>query len=324
MVSDPPQKPEKSLKIIFKTKKTGHGEAHHGGAWKVAYADFVTAMMAFFLLMWLLNSTTDKQKRGIAHYFDPFGSANQSSGNRGVLGGRSTMEGESIPLMDLMPPSEKTEGVEFNIADHDRRMTAAGPDTPLGPPTDKNQGPLVSIPHAASQRAALSPELPQTPQEAQRVLQQAAEDMKRALSEDPLLKELEENVLIEQVPEGLRLQILDQGLFAMFETGRSAVVPRAQLLLNKVAQIIEKVPYPLSITGHTDARPFQVDQGYGNWELSSDRAHACRRTLIEEGIPQERIVSVIGKADTELLVPHDPLAPQNRRISLVLLYPQKK
>ncbi|MDP6345964.1 MAG: flagellar motor protein MotB [Alphaproteobacteria bacterium] len=282
--------------VIKKIVKAAEG--HHGGAWKVAYADFVTAMMAFFLLLWLLNVTTDEQKHGIADYFAPTAASKSESGSGGILGGVSLSKdgarvGEGAPptvVMELTPPRQRD------------------PDEDDGSESEREAGEI--------QEEQLLRKMAEREQEQ---FEQAEEALRQAMEDSPGLSDLAKNLIIDNTPEGLRIQLVDQEKSSMFPSGGAALQDNIKRILEKVADIIHRMPNQVAITGHTDAVPYRGDNGYSNWELSSDRANASRRALTGFGVPASRIASVSGKADTEPLVPEDPTLPSNRRISIVLL-----
>jgi chemotaxis protein MotB len=294
-------KQEKGALVIKKVKK-GHHDDHHGGAWKVAYADFVTAMMAFFLLLWLLNVTTDVQKRGIADYFEPSLSLKSApSGAGGMLGGRvigtpgaalqnAAAPSISAPIPAMRQPDDGDEG------DDNGAPTKA--DNPDDPNFEKRLAEREERQFAAAEHA----------------LRQAIQDV-------PDLKNLAENLVIDRTSEGLRIQLVDQDRNSMFALGSSEMSEPARKLMAQVAQVVQKLPNKISITGHTDSTPFNRGgrSGYGNWELSTERANASRRELNQAGLPPERIARVVGMADRDPLVADDPASPRNRRISIVLL-----
>lgn len=288
--------------IVKKVIKGGGG--HHGGAWKVAYADFVTAMMAFFLLLWLLNVTTDEQKHGIADYFAPTVASKSVSGSGGVLGGVS-LSTEGARLTDRSPPSvviELTPPKERSPFSQDEE--------------DENEedGDAERV-RELNERELLQ-RMAEREQEEFRKTEQA---LRQAIQQVPDLAELSRNLVIDNTPEGLRIQLVDQERSSMFPSGGSEMMTHTRKLLQKVAEVIQRVPNQVAISGHTDALPFRNASGYGNWELSADRANASRRTLQEFGVPAGRIASVTGKAATEPLLADNPTAPNNRRISIVLL-----
>ncbi len=278
--------------IIKKVKKGGHG-AHHGGAWKIAYADFVTAMMAFFLLLWLLNSVTQESLEGISNYFAPVSVSQSTSGSDGVLGGKSlstdgagtSSSGQVSVTMDLPPPRAGTGG-------------------------DAQETP-EEISEQAAKEALEAIEQEQFDQ-AQQVIEEALEE-----SED--LQQLKRHLMIDDTPEGLRIQIVDQDGQAMFASGGASMFERTEKLMALVSKVILSMPQKISIVGHTDAVPFSNSRGYSNWELSSDRANAARRELVNHGVPYERVSRVIGKAATEPLLVENPKHASNRRLTITMM-----
>ena len=288
--------------IIKKVKKGGHG--HHGGAWKVAYADFVTAMMAFFLLLWLLNATTDEQKQGIADYFTPASVSKNFSGGGGVLSGK-TLSDEGVMARDRSAVNVTISiPADTPVTEPNESAEEAG----KGPGTDEAP-PLLDREQIEEMLAI----------EEQEQLDAAEQELRQAIEEVPELKDMADSLIIENTPEGLRIQIVDQAKYSMFPLGSAKMYEHTRKLMALVVQAIADLPQEVSIKGHTDATPYRNDQGYSNWELSTDRANASRRALIAEGLPDERIVSVSGRAAQEPLLEEDPFAPENRRISITLL-----
>lgn len=282
--------------IVKKVKKVEGG--HHGGAWKVAYADFVTAMMAFFLLLWLLNAITEEQKKGIANYFRPTIAVQNASATFAIL------QGQAQPIESMSGgASMQTE------LDDPEQADSTQPEPTIG---EGNKP--VNLAEAEATVAA----------EEEKHLQQIKEDIKKAIEESPDLKELEKNLKIDQTEDGIRIQLLDQEKISMFPSGSAVMNPRSVELLNKVALAIKDLPNKLEISGHTDATPYHDGRDYTNWELSTDRANASRRVLVGSGIPVERLKLVQGRAETDPFVKQDPFDPQNRRISIVLLREPKK
>jgi chemotaxis protein MotB len=274
--------------VIIKKVKKVQGHGHHGGSWKVAYADFVTAMMAFFLLLWLLNVTTDEQKNGIADYFAPSQISSSRSGAGGILGGRTIIsdgnrvsnEGAAAVVVGLSPPPE--------------------PDAKTKDQSDSE----------------LAKRLAEREQE---TFRNTANALRQAIQESPDQAELARHLVVDMTPEGMRIQLVDQEMVSMFPSGSANMNEQARRLMQTVAKVVSRLPNTLSVTGHTDAQPYRREGGYSNWELSADRANASRRALVESGIPPNRIVNVTGKAEREPLFPDNPLNPSNRRISIVLL-----
>lgn len=281
--------------IIKKIKKvSGHG--HHGGAWKVAYADFVTAMMAFFLLMWLINTTTPEQKRGIADYFAPASVSQSTSGSGGILGGTAlSTDGARSSGVDAMLPNVSS--------------AAAKPGNTTSQPTDESASSDADVTEEALDKARSLRE--------QAEFAATEQSIRQAMQSMPELAELSKQLIIDQTPEGLRIQIVDQEGRPMFTGNSAEPTDRAKKLLKAVAGVVVKLPNRLSISGHTDATA--APAGKSNWEVSSARADVARRILQSAGIPQDRIYQVAGKAESEPLFPDDPYLPGNRRISIVLL-----
>jgi len=278
--------------IIKKVKMVVHG--HHGGAWKIAYADFVTAMMAFFLLMWLISMTTPEQKQGLADYFAPSNVSRSTSGAGGIMGGTAFDEtGARMP------------GTKPQVV-----MTISTPAQPKSPETAKKE---------AERTAEMNELMKQMSARDHRNFQSAAESIRQSMRDNPDLAELSKNVIIDETPEGLRIQIVDQDGRSMFPPGNVEPYERTRHLIEKVAKILVRLPNRISISGHTDANPVTGRPGYSNWELTSDRANATRRIFENAGLANDRICQVVGKADSEPLFPEDPYMASNRRLSVVLL-----
>jgi chemotaxis protein MotB len=312
--------------IIKKIRKIEHG-GHHGGAWKVAYADFVTAMMAFFLLLWLLNVTTDVQKRGIADYFQASLTSQSRSGAGGVLGGvsigkpGSEVVPSTIPTIEETAPTLPQHTNEQDNGDDTGNVpvgdngtaSATGP----GEKPDKGEGAQPDKGNGAAPIDAKQAEQILRDRE-EKQFDAAEHALRQAIQDVPELKNLADSLLIDRTPEGLRIQIVDQDRMSMFPLGSSDMVEPARRLMALIAQVVKKLPEKIAITGHTDANPYMRGGAYGNWELSVDRANASRRELLSDGIAPERITRVVGVAEREPLVA-DLLSPRNRRISIVLL-----
>ena len=316
----------KNAGVTIVIKREEGGEAgHHGGAWKVAYADFVTAMMAFFLLMWLLNATSEEQRRGLADYFSPSNVlARAASGSGQPFGGRTpNSDGQAIS-------DDGAIRVERGPAPARLDLDEEGEAPPDGPSeTAPSSRPPVPAPvpgtEAAAEAAAPNPEsIPDATLRAElarrerQAFERAAEDIRAAVRDDPALAELARQLVVEQVQEGLRIQILDADRRPMFPVGGVAPNERARALLQKVIGIASRLPNALAIAGHTDATPFR-GQDRSNWELSADRANAVRRIMVDGGIAEARLSSVTGHADRTLLIPAEPTNPANRRVAITLL-----
>jgi len=278
--------------IIKKIKKSGdHG--HHGGAWKVAYADFVTAMMAFFLLMWLINSTTPEQRQGIADYFAPASVAPTNSGGGGILSGTALGDGGG------------GRGASSTI----ERLSPDAQDDPTTPEETSEQ---------SSQNASMAAMEAARERREQAEFASAEMSLRQSLQDMPELAELTRQLIIEETPEGLRIQLIDEEGRPMFNPGSVQPNERAVVLLRAVAEIAERLPNRIAVSGHTDSGPAPGD-GYTNWDLSADRANAARAILQEGGLANDRIAEVTGRAGSEPLYPDDPYMAGNRRISILLL-----
>jgi chemotaxis protein MotB len=287
--------------IIKRIKKGGHA-GHHGGAWKVAYADFVTAMMAFFLLMWLINTTTPEQKRGIADYFAPQSIAETVSGAGGVLGGK------------VMGEDDSKAGGAASVF---RKNSPSSPAT-VKPSTQTGASHGGASDAAASGTAGAS-DAHGTASAQDGEFAHAAEAIHQAIMDNPDIAKLSKQVMIDNTPEGLRIQLVDQDGRPMFQQGTAEPMPYTRRLLSEIGRIIDRLPNRVSIGGHTEATPFEGPNGMTNWELSSARANAARALLTAGGLVQDRIYEVAGKAGSEPLLPEDPNASANRRLSIVLL-----
>jgi chemotaxis protein MotB len=329
-------------------------DGHHGGAWKVAYADFVTAMMAFFLLMWLLNATTEDQRKGLADYFSRTSVlSHNSSGTGQPFGGRTAFsEGAMVsdlgaaqvtegnhPQVDqveedesdvIAQPRPHRDDIPSKQADRQNQpaSTAAGTQVAArAQPASSAQSPRPGVTQGATtaarqsdaQRSVTDAEVrAELERREKQTFEQAAAQIREAVRGDPELAELGRQLAIDMTPEGLRIQILDDDRQPMFPLGSSIPNDRARLLLQKVAPVLARLTQDISIAGHTDAAPF-AGVGRTNWELSAERANATRRLLVEAGLQEPRIRSVTGNAERDPLVPADPLAAANRRIAIVVL-----
>ena len=281
--------------IIKRVKKTAH--AAHGGAWKIAYADFVTAMMAFFLLLWLLSSVSQEQLEGISNYFSPISVSATPSGGGDILSGATiTSEGsaqsstsrDSVTI-DLPPPKAGTGGDESAGQKEAAEMTDEEMEEELQRKKEEDQ------------------------------FEEAKKELEEIIERTPELSEMKESLLIDNTPEGLRIQLLDKEGLPMFPSGAAEMFDRTKRLLELVSKVIVKMPQQISISGHTDSVPFVSKTGYSNWELSADRANAARRALVHAAIPFDRVSKVVGKAATEPFLPEDPKNARNRRLSIIML-----
>ena len=269
---------------IIKRKKVGGGGGHHGGAWKVAYADFVTAMMAFFLLMWLLNATTEEQRKGLAEYFDPnVPISRNSAGGSGMFGGHD------IFSEDTLAQSGKGATTRYPTDQREARGD-------LGEDRD--------------------PEA--TDQGVEEALTELDTLFRGLTGESDMENELLRHIRVRITDEGLVIDLFDADGRPLFELGSARPTPRMETLLAMVGQAISLVVNKVALEGHTDGLPFSRP-GYGNWELSADRAQAARRALEAAGVEPARMARVTGRADRELAAPEDPADPRNRRVTITLL-----
>lgn len=266
--------------IVKKIIQGGHG-GHHGGAWKVAYADFVTAMMAFFLLMWLLGATTEKQRKALADYFAPtlVTQKTDSAGGSGLFGG------DSIVSADKYPKAAGQTGT--------RTLTI---------PRDAKGGPKEATGPGGEQKRF------------NKLQAELAESMKK----DPALRRFLRNIRFTETQEGLRIDMVDEADFTMFAMGTDQLTPDAAALLRRVAEVIAETPNGLIIRGHTDATPYVRQSGMNNWQLSTARAETTRLFLMRSGLLPDRINRLEGVADREPYIPGDPLDSRNRRMSITL------
>ena len=328
--------------IVKKVKKGGHG--HHGGAWKVAYADFVTAMMAFFLLMWLLNVTTKEQKNAISHYFDPTHPivSDSVSGSGGVLGGMtmspdgaqvSNVQNLAVPPTPCPPESgramgqqrdqmgtSKFEGDTFDPIIDGNKASDTDQTADVNIDGNNNQDGLNILDTLQDLEQAEIEQLEAIVEAAQNEdFEAIKQKILEEVSKSPELADLLEHLMVDITPEGLRIQIIDKEGRSMFPIGKASMFPFMKQLVEKVTQVLIPQPNQISVRGHTDGKPYPPGATYNNWNLSSDRAIASQRAILDSGLSVERVQNVVGKADREHLLPDDPLSPRNRRISVILL-----
>lgn len=289
-MSESVEGPEREIII----KKVKPPPAPHGGARKVAYADFVTAMMAFFLLLWLLNASVQDKLEGVSNYFLPIGAKTGTTGGEGVFGGTSATDPGPVQEPTTSPQMAPTAEVE--VGDKSIREDVPVPDLNDDRPnvTDSKSD------NEAKQFKA-----------AEAAIQQALDDI-------PELRDLHEAIKIDITDEGMEIQLIDQKDTAMFKPGGAELNDRTKELLLLISSVITRLPNKLRISGHTDSEPFRSSAGKTNWELSLDRANAGRRELEENGISEKRFVRVTGFADRVPLLPDAPASPRNRRLIILL------
>lgn len=278
--------------IIKRVKKVAGG--HHGGAWKVAYADFATAMMAFFMLLWLLTVSDKVQLRGIADYFSPSSATmSNSSGAGSILGGEA-----------LASKGAKSSG---SVASSPTSSSSAAKSSTAGDGRSAD-----NADHGEKWQAKIPPQTIDTQ------LMKAQEDIQTAIQESLELSQYRNQILLEQTPDGLRIQIVDSEQRPMFKTGTAEIFPFARTLIADIGKIVAKMPNRITVEGHTDGRGSSGD--YSNWELSADRANAARRVLRDATVSEDRIAEVIGKGAGAPLYPDQPNRAENRRVTVLLLH----
>lgn len=273
--------------VIVKRVTIAAADGHHGGAWKVAYADFVTAMMAFFLLLWLLGATEENQRKGIADYFSPtlVKLRQEGAGADGMLGGSSLTD------VDNYPNEQGQTGTQA-----------------ITVPRGARGGPMEGSGDGES--------------EADR-LKKLRDEIDRKLSERGRISHLARQVQVTRAPDGIRIDLVDDADFSMFTLGTTILTPEARELLEVIGGVLEEQGSPLILRGHTDSLPWRSGIVANNWSLSAGRAEATRQELIASGLGEDRFARIEGVADTEPLIAADPEDPRNRRISLLLLQPQR-
>lgn len=271
--------------VIKRIKKVAGG--HHGGAWKIAYADFVTAMMAFFLLMWLLGSTAKGDLKGISEYF-------KTPLRVALAGGTGSGDNSSVI---------KGGGTDLTRSSGQVRKGDVASDK-------------VMINVKESTKEALQVER----EKELAKLKDLKATLEKAIDNNATLKQFKNQILLDITTEGLRIQIVDEKNRPMFQSGRAQLEPYTREILHAIGQTLNDVPNKVSISGHTDASAYSGGgAGYSNWELSADRANASRRELIAGGMDEEKIVRVVGLSSAVLFKKDDPLSPANRRISLIVM-----
>lgn len=266
--------------VIKRIKKVAGG--HHGGAWKIAYADFVTAMMAFFLLMWLLGSTAKGDLVGISEYF-------KTPLKVAMAGGSGSGDSSSV----------------IKGGGEDLTRTAGQVKRGDSPPEKKTYD-------LQAAKAALARE------ESFR-LQTLKSRLESAIEVNPMLKKYQNQLLLDITSEGLRIQIVDEKNRPMFALAKAELQPYTKEILHIIGMVLNEVPNKLGISGHTDSTPYYSESGYSNWELSADRANASRREMVLGGLQDDKVLRVVGLAAAAHLDAKDPFNPVNRRISIIVM-----
>lgn len=276
-MSDDTQQP-----IVVKKIKKGGGGAH-GGAWKIAYADFVTAMMAFFLLMWLLGSTAQGDLKGIADFFNtPLKVA--------MAGGSGSGDSSSI----LQGGGEDLTRAHGQVKKGD-----------------------IQAPKRSINLQALKADFEK---KEKAKLESLKGDLENLIDSSPALRQFKSQLLLDLTSEGLRIQIVDEKNRPMFDSASSEVKPYTREILHEIGKALNKVDNKLSLSGHTDATPYAGgNRGFGNWELSTNRANASRREMVAGGMDDAKVMRVVGLASTVLFDKSDPFSASNRRISIIVM-----
>jgi len=292
---------------IKKIMDDGHGGAH-GGAWKIALADMMTAMMAFFLLMWLLGASNADQRKSIADYFKPTSHSNVTmgklAGSDGMLGGRSVIDPDGFPFsakqtsaLNMVTPRSQGGPTENDPSPNGSDSKESGQD---GDPGKKSAAAAAAAADAAN-------------------FEKMEKEIKEALAKNPKLDKLKDQVQFARDKDGLRIEIIDKADFAMFGLGTTTMTPRAQALLTEVSKTLAALPNKVAIRGHTDSVQFANTDDRNNWSLSAERAEETRKIIEKKGIPGNRFAKIEGVADTAPYNPNDPKDPRNRRISITVM-----
>jgi chemotaxis protein MotB len=285
--------------IIIKRRKIVAG-GHHGGAWKVAYADFVTAMMAFFMVMWLISSVNDEQRAALFDYFK----------NPSMQDGRSAKPapGQMGPGGASTSPINMRGGLDAPRTRMTEEPNIGAPVAAIGPSAEKE-----TVQEEEARRIAEEAD--------KRQLESLMEELRKAISQSQALAPFKDQLLLDITPEGLRIQIVDDQNRPMFDLGGTSLKSYTDRILRELAKYLNSVPNRVSLTGHTDTTPYsaQAGSGYTNWELSADRANAARRALEAGGMASDKVSRVVGLSSSVLFDKTNPRNPINRRISIIVM-----
>ena len=292
--------------IVIKKIQPGHGGAH-GGGWKIALADMMTAMMAFFLLMWILGASQETQRKSVADFFTPSNSTAQvqmgaTAGSNGLFGGRSIIDPDGFPytakqtaMMQMVTPRSE------------------------GGPTENEPSPNTE--NARDNDEQSKTEQKQATEEADKAnFDKMEKEVREQLAANPNLEQVQNQVQFVREKEGLRIEVIDKADFSMFPMGSTKLQPQAQALMTEIAKSLAGTDNKLSVRGHTDSVAFANKEGRNNWSLSAERAEATRATLEKSGIKSDRFTQIEGVADTAPYNPNDPKDPRNRRISITVKF----
>ena len=292
--------------IVIKKIQPGHGGAH-GGGWKIALADMMTAMMAFFLLMWILGASQETQRKSVADFFTPSNSTAQvqmgaTAGSNGLFGGRSIIDPDGFPytakqtaMMQMVTPRSE------------------------GGPTENEPSPNTE--NARDNDEQSKTEQKQATEAADKAnFDKMEKEVREQLAANPNLEQVQNQVQFVREKEGLRIEVIDKADFSMFPLGSTKLQPQAQALMTEIAKSLAGTDNKLSVRGHTDSVAFANKEGRNNWSLSAERAEATRATLEKSGIKPDRFTQIEGVADTAPYNPNDPKDPRNRRISITVKF----
>lgn len=289
-------------KTLIIRGKHKHGDENHKshGVWKIAYADFMTALMAFFLMMWLTSSMPENIRKGVATYFAPIGASANVSGTASILEGGQSLE--DLGTLDKMK-------LEQSIFSPTTNYNAAPKNKATDEPTSTEQYNETTGSNSEAESATKE----------QRVFEEAQKALKESILKDPVLQQMSDNILITITSEGLKIELIDKDNANMFAVGSKQMLQNMKVALAQIAKVIKVLPNKINVTGHTDARPYGANATYNNWDLSTDRALESRRFLVESEFPESKIASVVGRASNDLLNKKDPFSSSNRRISILVL-----
>ena len=292
--------------IVIKKIQPGHGGAH-GGGWKIALADMMTAMMAFFLLMWILGASQETQRKSVADFFTPSNATAQvqmgaTAGSNGLFGGRSIIDPDGFPytakqtaMMQMVTPRSE------------------------GGPTENEPSPNTE--NARDNDEQSKTEQKQATEAADKAnFDKMEKEVREQLAANPNLEQVQNQVQFVREKEGLRIEVIDKADFSMFPMGSTKLQPQAQALMTEIAKSLAGTDNKLSVRGHTDSVAFANKEGRNNWSLSAERAEATRATLEKSGIKSDRFTQIEGVADTAPYNPNDPKDPRNRRISITVKF----
>ena len=279
--------------IVKKVYVEGHG-GHHGGAWKVAYADFVTAMMAFFLLMWLLGATNEKQRKALADYFAPtlIDLKQNSAGSNGMFGGSSLTDPDNYPNR---AGQTGTKSMTIPVAAEGGKNVGSGEKGTL-----KNQSAMMA--------------------EDRKNFSRMRATLQAKMKQDGRMAKLAKHVRFVQTRDGMRIDLVDDAKYSMFDLGTTVLVPEANQLIGLIGESIAGMENPIMIRGHTDALGYDDPLRMNNWILSSGRAEATRRRLARGGVGEARFERIEGVADRQPMIAENPGDARNRRVAITLLY----